>query len=58
MTNTEYILEFINSNTVRDYLKSINYEPDSLTAAFIVWQSKSHTLAQKEEAFEWIIKND
>ena len=57
MTNAEYILEFINSNTVRDYLKNANYEPDSLTAAYIVWQSKSHTLAQKEEAFEWIIKN-
>ena len=46
MTNAEYILEFINSNTVRDYLKSINYEPDSLTAAFIVWQSKDHPLEE------------
>ena len=51
------ILDFINSNTVREYLKSINYKPDSLTAAFIVWQSKDHTLAEKEEAFEWIIEN-
>ena len=51
------ILEFINSNTVREYLKSINYKPDSLTAAFIVWQSKSHTLSEKEKAFQWIIEN-
>lgn len=51
------ILDFINSNTVREYLKSINYKPDSLTTAFIVWQSKSHTLAEKEKAFEWIIEN-
>ncbi len=51
------ILDFINSNTVREYLKSINYKPDSLTAAFIVWQSKSHTLTEKEKAFEWIIEN-
>ena len=51
------VLEFINSNTVRKHLKSINYKPDSLTAAFIVWQSKSHTLAEKAKAFEWIIEN-
>lgn len=51
------ILDFINSNTVREYLKSINYKPDSLTAAFIVWQSKSHTLAEKDKAFKWIIEN-
>ena len=57
MTNTEYILEFIDSNTVYKHLIDIGYEPDALTAAYIVWQSKSHTLAQKEEAFEWIIEN-
>ena len=57
MTNAEYILEFIDSNTVYKHLIDIGYEPDALTAAWIVWQSKSHTLAQKEEAFEWIIAN-
>ncbi len=51
------ILEFINSNTVRKHLKSTNYKPDALTAAYIVWQSKSHTLAEKEAAFDWIINN-
>jgi hypothetical protein len=51
------ILDFINSNTVRKHLQSINYKPDSLTAAFIVWQSKSHTLAEKDKAFKWIIEN-
>ena len=51
------VLEFINSNTVRKHLQSINYKPDSLTAAFIVWQSKSHTLAEKDKAFKWIIEN-
>lgn len=57
MTNAEYILEFIDSNTVYKHLIDIGYEPDALTAAFIVWQSKSHTLAEKSKAFEWIIKN-
>ena len=56
MTNAEYILEFINSDTVYKHLIDINYEPDSLTAAFIVWQGEC-PLAEKEKAFEWIIKN-
>ena len=51
------ILDFINSRDVRAHLKTISYVPDSLTAAFIVWQSKDHTLAEKEEAFKWIINN-
>ena len=53
----EYILEFIDSNTVYKHLMDIGYKPDTLTAAYIVWQSKSNTLAEKEEAFEWIINN-
>jgi hypothetical protein len=57
MNNAEYILEFINSDTVYKHLIDIGYEPDALTAAFIVWQSKSHPLAEKNKAFEWIIKS-
>ena len=57
MTNTEYILEFINSNTVYKHSINIGYEPDALTAALIVWQSKSHTLAEKDKASKWIIEN-
>lgn len=51
------ILEFIDSNTVYKHLIDIGYEPDALTAAVIVWQSKSHNLAEKEKAFKWIIEN-
>jgi hypothetical protein len=56
VNNTEYILEFINSNSVYKHLIDINYEPDSLTAAFIVWQGQ-YPLAEKEKTFEWIIDN-
>ena len=57
MTNAEYILEFIDSNTVYKHLIDIGYEPDALTAAFIVWQSKDHTLEEKEKAYRFIIEN-
>ena len=57
MTNAEYILEFINSETVYKHLIDIGYKPDSLTAAFIVWQSKDHTLEEKEKAYNFIIEN-
>ena len=57
MTNAEYILEFINSDSVYKHLIDIGYEPDSLTAAFIVWQSKDHTLEVKEKAYNFIIEN-
>ena len=57
MTNAEYILEFIDSNTVYKHLINIGYEPDSLTAAVIVWQSKSHNLSEKEKAYRFIIEN-
>ena len=57
MTNAEYILNFIDSNTVYKHLIDIGYEPDALTAAFIVWQSKDHTLEEKEKAYRLIIEN-
>ena len=57
MTSTEYILGFINSNIVYKHLIDIGYEPDALTAAFIVWQSKDHTLEEKEKAYRFIIEN-
>jgi hypothetical protein len=54
MTNAEYILNFIDSNSVYKNLVDTDYKPTALEAAFIVWQSKSHTLAEKNKAFEWI----
>jgi hypothetical protein len=57
MTNTEYILEFIDSNTVYNHLIDIGYEPDALCASYIVWQSKDHTLLEKEKAYRFIIEN-
>ncbi len=42
--------EFINSKDVREYLASQNYQLTPVQRAFLVWQSKRHTLEQKHEA--------
>ena len=57
MNDFEYILGFIDSNTVYKHLIEIGYKPTALEAMFIVWQSKSYTLENKFEAFRWIKEN-
>lgn len=49
--------EFINSNAIRNHLKEMKYEFTSMESAFVVWQSKTHTMEQKHEAFQYIIDN-
>ena len=52
------IIDFIDSRAIRDHLHSINYQPSSSAeAAFIVWQSGTHSLEEKFKAWEWIINN-
>lgn len=48
-------LEFINSKAISNHLKEINYEFKPMEAAFVVWQSKTHTMKQKHEGFQYII---
>ena len=52
------ILNFIDSKAIREHLHSINYQPkSSAEAAFIVWQSQTHSLDEKFKAWDWIINN-
>lgn len=51
------ILKFINSNAIRFHLSEINYEFSPVESAFVVWQSKTHTMKQKHDAFQYIIDN-
>lgn len=50
-------LKFINSNTIRNHLKDINYEFSSIEAAFIAWQSGCCTIEEKHDAWKYIIEN-
>ena len=54
MNNPE-AYEFINSKDVRGHLASLNYQLTPAQCAFLVWQSKRHTLEQKHEAWNDII---
>jgi hypothetical protein len=51
-------LEFVDSLTVREHLHSIAYKPDSLSLAYIIWQSKSKTLEEKRDAFAAMIETE
>ena len=49
--------KFINSNAIRNYLKEIGYRFSTAEAAFIVWQSNFHSMAEKHKAWQYIIDN-
>lgn len=48
--------KFINSPDIREHLKKIGYEFSSEEAAYLVWQSKKATIAEKHAAWEEIIR--
>lgn len=50
-------IKFINSNDIREHLKSINYKPSPLECAWLVDQSLYATLDDRILSFEYIINN-
>ena len=48
--------EYINSETIREHLKKLDYQLTPVQCAFLVWQSQRHTLKQKHEAWRDIIE--
>ena len=48
-------IDFVNSKDIREYWEKIGYEPSVLESAWLIWQSKNHTVAEKHEAFREII---
>ena len=49
-------LEYINSSAIREHLKKLEYRLTPAQCAFLVWQSKRHTLKQKHDAWRDIIE--
>lgn len=49
------IYQFVNSKDIRLYLKDIKYEFEPVCAAFIIWQSRRHSLKEKHEAWKTLI---
>ncbi len=51
------IYDFINSQDIRAHWEKIGYEPTALESAWLVWQSKNHTLEEKHTAWLNILDN-
>jgi hypothetical protein len=49
------IFSFINSKAIAEHLKKIEYKFTATECAFLVWQCKSKTIKQKNEAWQEII---
>ena len=49
------ICEFVNSGDIRKHWEKISYEPTPLESAWLIWQSKNHTLKEKHAAYWEII---
>ena len=51
---TDFV-KFVNSDTVRNYLQQIRYQPTALEAAWLVWQCETISLEEKYTAWQEII---
>lgn len=50
------IYRFINSKAIRDYLRSINYEFNSLEAAWLIYQCHTATIKEKHRAWKELVE--
>lgn len=50
------ILDFVDSRDIREHLRSIDFQPSTIEAAYLVWFSKTATLDQKCEAWQEIAR--
>lgn len=48
------ILDFVDSRDIREHLRSIDFRPSTVEAAYLVWFSKTATLEQKCRAWQKI----
>lgn len=50
------ILDFVDSRDIREHLRSIDFQPSTIEAAYLVWFSKTATLEQKCEVWQEIVQ--
>ena len=51
------IYELVNSRDIREHWEKISFVPNALETAWLIWQSRKLTIAQKHSAWEEIISN-
>ncbi len=55
--DNSYVFKFINSTEVMKYLHDINYQFSVPEYAFLIWQSKNFSVAQKNQEYQLLIKS-
>lgn len=50
------VLEYINSRDIKEHLKQIKYKFSPLESAYLIWQSKNHSVEDKHFAWETLIQ--
>ena len=51
-----FILQFVNSKDIREYLRTIDYQFNALEAALLIWQSRNTTVEKRHQAWKQVIK--
>ena len=51
------LLGFIESDDIRSHCEDIGWTPAPIEAAYLVWQAKMHTMAERHDAWHWIMDN-
>lgn len=51
------ITTFINSPDIREHIKNIRYQFTSIEAAWLIWQCRHITLAERHEAWRELIRS-
>ncbi len=51
------VISYVNSKDIRQYLHDINYQCNTIQAAWLVYQSAKMSMVEKYEAYRWIIDN-
>ena len=44
-----FILQFVNSKDIREYLRTIDYQFNALEAAWLIWQSRNTTVEERHQ---------
>ncbi len=51
------VYDFINSSAIARHCREIGHQFTPLQSAYLIHGSRRHTLAEKHEAFQWLIDN-
>lgn len=51
------IVDYVNSNDIREYWNEIGYKPNMLESAWLIWQGKNQTQTEKQDDWKSIVND-